>query len=293
MRSSSSGETESTRNLIRNFFLARQIPQRHSRRAPAEKIAHAAVIGAGVMGSGIAQWLSSRGVSVILRDVNSEAARSRPRQHRENLRRSGQARSDERGESEARPRAHCRLHQSRCQMRDVQIVIEAASEKLEIKKANLRRSRCENSTNATFSRPTPPRFRSANSRRTTELTGARHRPAFFQSGQPDEADRSRVGKQTAPTKRTSARSPSPGRSESCRWSCRTARVSRQSRLFPYLLDAAELFENGVNAKEIDDALRGVGDADGAAAFDRRDRRRYHGRYRGHAGESVWRARSRA
>ena len=33
---------------------------------------HAAVIGAGVMGSGIAQWLSSRGVTVILRDVARE-----------------------------------------------------------------------------------------------------------------------------------------------------------------------------------------------------------------------------
>ena len=33
---------------------------------------HAAVIGAGVMGSGIAQWLSSRGVTVILRDIARE-----------------------------------------------------------------------------------------------------------------------------------------------------------------------------------------------------------------------------
>src|SRR6266513_896279 len=38
-----------------------------------QKVMHAAVIGAGVMGSGIAQWLSSRGVSVILRDVDSAA----------------------------------------------------------------------------------------------------------------------------------------------------------------------------------------------------------------------------
>src|SRR6185437_7984972 len=39
---------------------------------PSEKIVHAAVIGAGVMGSGIAQWLSSRGVTVILRDIARE-----------------------------------------------------------------------------------------------------------------------------------------------------------------------------------------------------------------------------
>ena len=65
------GETESTRNLIRNFFLAERYRKGEGRApaspgstaAPVEKIVHAAVIGAGVMGSGIAQWLSSRVVS--------------------------------------------------------------------------------------------------------------------------------------------------------------------------------------------------------------------------------------
>src|SRR6476659_1038450 len=66
------GETDATQNLIRNFFLAEKYKRGSSKQAP-EKITHAAVIGAGVMGSGIAQWLSSRGVSVILRDVDSAA----------------------------------------------------------------------------------------------------------------------------------------------------------------------------------------------------------------------------
>src|SRR5947209_14223055 len=60
------GKTESTRNLIRNFFLAEKY-KKGPARVPAQKVVHAAVIGAGVMGSGIAQWLSSRGVTVILR----------------------------------------------------------------------------------------------------------------------------------------------------------------------------------------------------------------------------------
>ncbi|HEV8185253.1 MAG TPA: enoyl-CoA hydratase-related protein, partial [Chthoniobacterales bacterium] len=64
-------ETEATQNLIRNFFLGDKF-RKGASKTKQEKIAHAAVIGAGVMGSGIAQWLSSRGVSVILRDVNSE-----------------------------------------------------------------------------------------------------------------------------------------------------------------------------------------------------------------------------
>ena len=34
---------------------------------------HATVIGAGVMGAGIAQWLAARGVSVLLRDINTDA----------------------------------------------------------------------------------------------------------------------------------------------------------------------------------------------------------------------------
>lgn len=36
-------------------------------------VARVAVIGAGVMGAGIAQWISSRGIAVLLRDVNAEA----------------------------------------------------------------------------------------------------------------------------------------------------------------------------------------------------------------------------
>src|SRR5436853_3844721 len=65
------GKTESTQNLIRNFFLAEKY-KKGSSKAQFEKVAHAAVIGAGVMGSGIAQWLSARGVTVILRDVNRD-----------------------------------------------------------------------------------------------------------------------------------------------------------------------------------------------------------------------------
>src|SRR5436305_3139795 len=65
------GGTDATQNLIRNFFLAEKYKRGSSKQMPA-KITHAAVIGAGIMGSGIAQWLSSRGVSVTLRDVGTE-----------------------------------------------------------------------------------------------------------------------------------------------------------------------------------------------------------------------------
>src|SRR5688572_32831460 len=52
------GATDATQNLIRNFFLADKY-RKGSSKVPVEKIAHAGVIGAGIMGSGIAQWLSS------------------------------------------------------------------------------------------------------------------------------------------------------------------------------------------------------------------------------------------
>src|SRR6266567_1372715 len=65
------GKTESTQNLICNFFLAEKY-KRGTSKSPQERVVHAAVIGAGVMGSGIAQWLSSHGVTVILRDISRE-----------------------------------------------------------------------------------------------------------------------------------------------------------------------------------------------------------------------------
>ena len=65
--------TESTRNLVSLFFLQerakhRALPGANGADRP---IARAAVIGAGVMGAGIAQWLSARGLRVTLRDIDS------------------------------------------------------------------------------------------------------------------------------------------------------------------------------------------------------------------------------
>src|SRR5437667_6663152 len=65
------GKSESTQNLIRNFFLNDKY-RKGTSKVSAQKVVHAAVIGAGVMGSGIAQWLSSHGVTVILRDIARE-----------------------------------------------------------------------------------------------------------------------------------------------------------------------------------------------------------------------------
>ena len=69
-------QTEACRNLIRVFFLQERAKKKVlPGRAPqneARAVARTAVIGSGVMGAGIAQWLSSRQLPVILRDLNTE-----------------------------------------------------------------------------------------------------------------------------------------------------------------------------------------------------------------------------
>jgi 3-hydroxyacyl-CoA dehydrogenase / enoyl-CoA hydratase / 3-hydroxybutyryl-CoA epimerase len=66
-------KTEAAKNLIRVFFL--QERAKKLRHAPSEKarpIKRIAVIGAGVMGAGIAQWAAARDIEVVLRDIGIE-----------------------------------------------------------------------------------------------------------------------------------------------------------------------------------------------------------------------------
>src|SRR6266699_6916713 len=126
------GKSESSQNLIRNFFMAEKYKKGTSKAAP-EKVVHAAVIGAGVMGSGIAQWLSSRGVTVILRDI----AREQVDHGLANIEKT-YADAVKRGlmtEEKAKAgRARIVASTAPMELRDVQFIIEAASEKFEIKK---------------------------------------------------------------------------------------------------------------------------------------------------------------
>jgi 3-hydroxyacyl-CoA dehydrogenase/alkylation response protein AidB-like acyl-CoA dehydrogenase/enoyl-CoA hydratase/carnithine racemase len=69
-------QTEACRNLIRVFFLQERAKKQTFAGASSTPslpaITRTAVIGSGVMGAGIAQWLSARQLSVILKDVNTE-----------------------------------------------------------------------------------------------------------------------------------------------------------------------------------------------------------------------------
>ncbi len=62
-----------THQLMRLFFLQERAKKHRHVEAEPRKIESTAVIGAGVMGSGIAYWLSTRGYPVLLREVSAEA----------------------------------------------------------------------------------------------------------------------------------------------------------------------------------------------------------------------------
>ena len=124
-------EGDVSNNLIRVFFL--QDRAKHLPAPKAASIEKTAVIGAGVMGAGIAQWFAARGNEVLLRDVG-------PEQLAQGLQRA------ERLFSEGRRRGIL----SRCeasagmdrivpaeiavQMKSIDLVVEAASENMQIKK---------------------------------------------------------------------------------------------------------------------------------------------------------------
>jgi 3-hydroxyacyl-CoA dehydrogenase / enoyl-CoA hydratase / 3-hydroxybutyryl-CoA epimerase len=245
------GETESTRNLIRNFFLADRY-RKGASKAPAEKIVHAAVIGAGVMGSGIAQWLSSRGVSVILRDISLDVLdrglATIEKTYSEAVKRG--LMSDEKAK-EGRSRIVASANAG--PLRDVQIVIEAASEKFAIKEAIFRDLDSKIDDTDILATNT-----SALS--ISELaTGTKHPQRviglhFFNPVSRMKLIEVVIGKQTSED--TKARALAFARQIG-----KLPVVVRDSPgflvnrvLFPYLLDAAELFEQGVDAKKIDDAL---------------------------------------
>ena len=68
-------QSEACKNLLQVFFLQERakklsMPGVAEKAAPVQRMA---VIGAGIMGAGIAQWGSAREIQVILRDINAEA----------------------------------------------------------------------------------------------------------------------------------------------------------------------------------------------------------------------------
>jgi 3-hydroxyacyl-CoA dehydrogenase / enoyl-CoA hydratase / 3-hydroxybutyryl-CoA epimerase len=245
------GKTESTQNLIRNFFLAEKYKKGTSRTSP-EKIVHAAVIGAGVMGSGIAQWLSSRGVTVILRDIAREQI-DRGLANIEKVYADAVKRGLMSEEKAKQGRARICGSTAPMELRDVQFVIEATSEKMEIKKEVFRELAMEAGPKTIIATNTSalPVSELAEMTVSPEHVIGLH---FFNPVSRMKLLEVVVAKQTSDETRD--------RSVAfVRQIGKVPVIVRDSPgflvnrvLFPYLLDAGGLFESGVDAKRIDRAL---------------------------------------
>ncbi|HEX3620578.1 MAG TPA: 3-hydroxyacyl-CoA dehydrogenase NAD-binding domain-containing protein [Candidatus Udaeobacter sp.] len=245
------GKAESTQNLIRNFFLAEKY-KKGSPGAPPEKVKHAAVIGAGVMGSGIAQWLSARGVTVILRDI----AREQIDRGLANIDKT-YADAVKRGlmtEEKARQgRARICGSTAPMELRDVRFVIEAASEKMNIKKEVFRELTMEAGPKTIVATNTSalPVSELADVTVSPEHVIGMH---FFNPVSRMKLIEVVIAKQTSDEtrERTLAFSRQIGKLPVAVRDSPGFLVNRV--LFPYLLDAAELFESGLEADKIDSAL---------------------------------------
>ena len=245
------GKMESTQNLIRNFFLAEKY-KKGTWRTPSEKIVHAAVIGAGVMGSGIAQWLSSRGVTVILRDV-ARAQIDRGLANIEKVYGDAVKRGLMTEEKAKQGRARICGSTAPMELRDVQFVIEATSEKMEIKKEVFRELAMEAGPKTIVATNT-----SALS--VSELAEVTISPEhviglhFFNPVSRMKLVEVVIAKQTSDETRDRSLA-------FVRQIGKLPVVVRDSPgflvnrvLFPYLLDAAELVESGMDVERIDRAL---------------------------------------
>ena len=69
-------KTPEAANLMRIFFLQERAKKQKLPEGETRTVKRVAVVGAGVMGAGIAQWVSARGHPVLLKDISPEALRS-------------------------------------------------------------------------------------------------------------------------------------------------------------------------------------------------------------------------
>jgi 3-hydroxyacyl-CoA dehydrogenase/enoyl-CoA hydratase/3-hydroxybutyryl-CoA epimerase len=125
-------------NLIRVFFLQERakklkIDLAESSGRPVKTVKKSMVIGAGLMGAGIAQWLSARGIRVLLKDVGplplAKGMQSIDKLNREGVRRYVFSGTEARNANDRIVPVY-----EEVPLRDIDLVIEAVVEKLEIKK---------------------------------------------------------------------------------------------------------------------------------------------------------------
>mgnify|MGYP001792402102 CR=1 FL=1 len=244
-------KTTDTEHLLRQVFVAEKDKNGNSRTGT-EKILHVAVIGAGVIGSGIGQWLSSRGVTVILRDVAREQI-DRGLADIEKIYGDAVKRGLMTEEKAKQGRARICGSTAPMELRDVQFIIEAASEKLSVKEEIFRKLAMEAGPKTIVASNTSalPVSELADVTVAPERVIGLH---FFNPVSRMKLVEVVIARETS--------------EETREWSLGFVRqigklpvIVRDSPgflvnrvLFPYLLDAAELFESGLDAERIDGAL---------------------------------------
>jgi len=252
--------TEECRHLIQIFFM-----QEHAKKQSyvvsdtarmRKSVSRAVVVGAGVMGAGIAQWLSSRGVQVILRDINPEQVAK------------GMASITELYEHGVKRRLFTPIEAragldrvfpaaSEVPLRNTDLVIEAAVEKMELKKQIFRQlgeltgPDCVLATNTSALSVTE----IAESTKSPERVVGIH---FFNPVHRMQLVEVVVGRRTSPEVVQQA----------LRFVQRIGRlpvVVKDSPgflvnrvLMPYLVEAGHLFESGASVKDIDEAMLDFG-----------------------------------
>ena len=126
-------QSSATAHLIDLFFRKEEASKKPLATGHALPVTQAAVIGAGVMGAGIAQWLASRGVRVVLSDLSREALGKGMKRIRdltdEAMKRRVLSRKEGRETLDRIAPAHQAVPLHGCQL-----IIEAATEDLELKK---------------------------------------------------------------------------------------------------------------------------------------------------------------
>ena len=248
-------QNDACRNLIRIFFL-----QERAKKLPvvtnSKLVSRSAVIGAGVMGAGIAQWLSARGLPVLLRDVNAEqVARGMDnigRIYSDAVKRHILSRREARdGLDRVFPAP------DEVPLRQIDLVIEAAVENLELKKNIFQRLDAlasDETILATNTSALPISELADGARKPERILGLHffnpvHRMQLVEvvkarQTAPEVLDRAvkfvrRIGKLPVVVK------DSPG-----------FLVNRI--LMPYLIEAGNLFENGARIEDIDEAMLDFG-----------------------------------
>jgi 3-hydroxyacyl-CoA dehydrogenase/enoyl-CoA hydratase/3-hydroxybutyryl-CoA epimerase len=126
-------QSSTTANLIDLFFRKEEASKKPWATGHALPVTKAAVIGAGVMGAGIAQWLASRGVRVVLSDISTEALGKGMKRIRDLTDEATKRRVLSRKEGRETLDLIAPTHQP-VPLHGCQLVIEAATEDMELKK---------------------------------------------------------------------------------------------------------------------------------------------------------------